>query len=140
MAGSLEKRGENSWRLIVSGGFDADGKRIKHTKTIKATSRREAEKELAKMIAEFEKGQYVNPSKLTFADFVKRWINDFAERDLAPKTLYRYQETLNSRILPAMGHLKVDQIKPVHLMEFYNNLHEDGIRLDGKLKKKIESK
>jgi integrase len=47
MAGSLEKRGKESWRLTVSGGFDANGKRIRYTKAIKASSRREAEKELA---------------------------------------------------------------------------------------------
>lgn len=31
-----------------------------------------------------------------------------------------------------MGHLKIEQIKPTHLMEFYANLQEDGIREDGK--------
>jgi integrase len=31
-----------------------------------------------------------------------------------------------------MGHLQVEQIKPFHLMEFYANLQEDGIREDGK--------
>jgi len=31
-----------------------------------------------------------------------------------------------------MGHLKVEQIRPTHLLEFYANLQEDGIREDGK--------
>lgn len=35
MPGSIEKRGENSYRLIVSGGYDPDGKRKRYTKTIK---------------------------------------------------------------------------------------------------------
>ena len=128
----LKNAGKTPGGFIVSGGFDANGKRIK---TIKATSRREAEKELAKMIAEFKKGQYIDQSRLSFTDFVERWIRDYAESNLAPKTLYRYKELLNSRILPAMGHLKIEQIKPTHLIEFYKNLQEDGIRADGKLGK-----
>ncbi|MGD0621473.1 MAG: hypothetical protein ABSA82_03270 [Thermacetogeniaceae bacterium] len=33
---------------------------------------------------------------------------------------------LDSRILPAMGHLKIDKIKPTHLLDFYANLQEEG--------------
>lgn len=112
------ERIDNRWRLVVSCGMDANGKQIKKTKTVTATSRREAEKELAKLVAEIEKGLFVEPSRLTFADFVQRWLRDYAETNLAPKTLFRYKQLLNSRILPVMGHLKLDQIKPVHLMEF----------------------
>lgn len=132
MAGSIEKRGKESWRLTVSAGIDSEGNQIRIRKTIKAKSKREAEKELAKMVTEIEKGQFVEPTKLTFADFVERWIEDYAKRNLAPKTLHRYIQILQSRILPVLGHIKVEQIKPVHLLEFYSNLTEEGIRLDGK--------
>lgn len=131
MAGSVEKRGKNSWRLVVSGGFDKDGKRIKYTRNVTASSETEAKKLLALFVAEIEKGQFI-PSKLTFADFVERWLRDYAETNLAPKTLFRYKQILESRILPAMGHIKIEQIKPNHLLAFYKNLQEDGIRADGK--------
>ena len=32
------------------------------------------------------------------------------------------------RINIALGHLPLDKIQPLHLMEFYKNLSEDGIR------------
>ncbi len=63
---------------------------------------------------------------------MERWLKDYAETNLAPKTLHRYKKMLGSRILPAMGHLKIDKIKPTHLLDFYANLQEDGIRLDNK--------
>ena len=132
MAGSIENRGKNSYRLIVSCGMDNDGNQIKKTRTVKASSPKEAEKLLAIFIAEIEKGQFVAPSKLTLSDFVERWLRDYAETNLAPKTLFRYKQILDSRILPAMGHLKLEKIQPVHLLEFYNNLREEGIRTDGK--------
>ncbi len=81
-------------------------------------------------MAEVEKGQYVEPSRLTFREFVERWLRDYGESNLASKTLYRYREILYSRVLPAMDHLRLDQIKPIHLVEFYKSLQEDGIRKD----------
>ncbi|WP_243120651.1 tyrosine-type recombinase/integrase [Pelotomaculum sp. FP] len=99
---------------------------------VDAKSKREATKLLDLFSAEVQKGEYIEPSKLTFSRFVERWLRDYAETNLAPKTLFRYKDILITRILPAMGHLKLEQIKPFHLMEFYKNLQEDGIRKDGK--------
>ncbi|WP_192895272.1 site-specific integrase [Pelotomaculum sp. FP] len=102
------------------------------TRIARCQARREAEKLLAEFVLEIEKGLFLESSKLTFSNFVDRWIKDYAESNLAPKTLSSYQDMLRKFILPAFGHLKLEQIKPAHLIEFYANLQEDGIRLDGK--------
>ncbi|OPX90294.1 MAG: putative prophage phiRv2 integrase [Pelotomaculum sp. PtaB.Bin104] len=132
MAGYYEKTPSGKYRLFASGGVGPDGKRKRYTKTIEAKSDRQAEKLLAKFVAEVEKNEYVEPSKSTFEKFVERWIRDYAESNLAPKTLSSYKDMLKKYILPALGKLKVEQITPVHLMEFYTNLQEDGIRHDKK--------
>lgn len=132
MPGSIEKRGKNSYRLVVSAGTGPGGKRIRYTKTIRADSDKKAEKELAKFVAEIESNTYVEPSKITLKTFSEWWLKDYAENNLAPKTIYEYKRLLDLRILPAMGHLKLSKIKPIHLVEFFSNLQEDGIREDGK--------
>ena len=132
MPGSIEKRGENSYRLIVSAGTGPGGRRKKYTKTIRTDSDRKAEKELAKFVAEIESNTYVEPSKITLQSFSERWLKDYAENNLATKTIYEYKRLLDLRILPAMGHLKLSKIKPIHLVEFYSNLQEEGMRMDGK--------
>ena len=147
--GSVEKRGENTWRLIVSAGMK-DDKQVKKKKSVTTTvscpesscrgcskvsrckARKEVEKLLAEFVLEIEKGVYFEPTKLTFKDFADRWLRDYAEKELAPTTTFRYRQLLDSRIYPAMGHLAVEKITPVHLMEFYANIQEEGIRLDGK--------
>lgn len=138
MKGSIEKRGEKSYRLVVSGGTGPGGKRKKFTKTINIEGKTEAarmniaEVELAKFITSVETNTYVEPSKMTFKDLADKWIKDYGETNLAPKTLYRYKEMLDSRIIPAMGHMKIEKIKPLHLLDFYKNLQENGIRKDKK--------
>ncbi|OPX83380.1 MAG: putative prophage phiRv2 integrase [Pelotomaculum sp. PtaB.Bin104] len=131
MAGSIEWRDKGTARLIVS-KVKPDGTRKKYYRTIKTSSPKVAEKELAKFVTEVEGNNFIEPSKLTFSAFVDRWLKEYAEKDLAPKTVHRYKQILNTRILPALGHIKIQQLKPIHLKEFYNNLTEDGIRTDGR--------
>lgn len=125
MAGHLEKRGKNSWRLIVSHGFDSYGNRIKYTKSIKANSRREADKELAKYVYEVENGIILQTSSMTFNQFTKMWEEDYAEKELAPATFERYKGMLKGRILPYFGHYKLDLIKPPHILKFYDYLSKE---------------
>lgn len=137
MAGSIEKRGENSYRLIVSNGYSPDGKKKRHTKTIKVEGKTEtarkqaAEIELAKFVAEIEGGNFIEPSKVTFKSFSEKWLENYAKPNLAPKTIYEYERLLELRILPTLGHMKLNKIKPVHIMDFYKELLSED-RKDGK--------
>ena len=54
MAGSIEKRGKSSYRLIVADGYNFEGKQIRYTKTVHGT-KREAEIELAKFVSDIQK-------------------------------------------------------------------------------------
>jgi integrase len=137
MTGSIEWRGKNSCRLVVSCGFN-DKKRIKKARTVQVTGRTDAEKRknaeklLAEFTTEIERGLVIDGKKLTFKEFVDRWLKDYAETNLAPKTLFRYKEILDSRVVPSIGHIKIDQLRPTHIIEFENMLREDGIRKDKK--------
>ncbi|MGG3882633.1 site-specific integrase [Brevibacillus panacihumi] len=129
---SVQKRGENSWLLVVEAGCDANGKRIKKTKTVKGMGKREAEKELAKFVTEVEVGQYIAPEKMTFSAFVDEWLEKYARNELSPKTLENYIIQINNRLIPEFGHLRLDQIKPLHIVTFLKNLQQVGGRKDGK--------
>lgn len=129
-SGWVEERGNGRWRLNVNCGTNEDGTRKVIRETVKAKNRDAAIKLLGKLIDRIEKGEYIEKARQTFKVFVEKWISAYGEKNLAPKTLYRYKQLLESRIIPALGHLKVDQIKPVHLLDFYSNLTEDGIRED----------
>lgn len=136
---SIEKRGEFSYRLTASCGYNKAGRKIVKRKTISVDpglTEKQLQKELQHQLAIFqdavEKGTYLDAGRMTFEEFIAQWLTDHAEKQLAPKTVHRYREMLTSRIIPAMGHLRLNKIQPMHLTAFYNNLAEDGIRMDGK--------
>ena len=62
-------------------------------------------------------------------DLIERWFTEYAEKKLKPKTVYNYRR-LVPRISAGLGQLKVCQVKPAHLMAFYSNLEEQGVRED----------
>lgn len=124
MAGSIEKRGKNSYRLIVCHGFNLDGKPIRYTKTVHGT-KAQAKIELAKFVAEVEQGTVIEGKSITFKEFTEIWKRDYGSKELAPSTYRRYLGMLESRILPYIGHFKLDKIKPTDIMKFYDMLDKD---------------
>lgn len=124
MVGNIEKRGENSYRLRVSGGYTGEGKRITYKKTIQAKNKTEAQKELALFISEIETGQALSAKKMRLRDYAEFWINNYAIPNLSPKTYERYKSMLKTRILPYLGNMYLDKIQPMQLMYLYQELSE----------------
>ncbi len=124
MAGSIEKRKGDSYRLVCVVGYNLQGRPIKKSKTVHC-SKKEAKIELAKFVADVQKGMYVEGKSLKFTDFVEIWKRDYGSKELAPSTYKRYLGILESRIIPFFGHFRVDKIKPTDIMQFYDLLSKD---------------
>lgn len=124
MAGSIEKRGKNSYRLTVSEGFDLNGRPMIHRKTIHG-AKKEAEVELAKFVTEVQNGLVIDGKSLKFSEFVDVWKRDYGSKELAPTTYKRYCRMLETRILPYFGHFYINKIRPTDIMKFYDLLEKD---------------
>ncbi len=133
MTGHVTEVGKNSWKLTVNNGFKANGRRNRKFKTVKCKNRTEAKKELAKFMIEIETGEYIAPNKMTFSMFVEEWTQKYAEKHLGPSTNELYQNLLRKRILPAFGHLQMDKITPMQIIDFLYKLQSDDARADGKV-------
>lgn len=124
MAGSIEKRGKNSYRLTVSEGFDLDGKPMIHRKTVHG-NKKDAEVELAKFVTEVQNGLVIDGKSLKFSEFTEIWKRDYGSKELAPSTYKRYCRMLETRLLPYFGHFYINKIKPTDIMKFYDLLEKD---------------
>ena len=124
MAGSIEKRGENTYRLVVSTGKNLDGSRARRTKTIHGT-RKDAEIALAEFVTEANRGLVPEGKPVTFEELYHIWQVNYGTKDLAPSTYNRYVGMLESRILPYLGSFTLEKIKPTDLMKLYDMLEQD---------------
>lgn len=130
--GYARHRGGDRWQLEVDLGKKIYGKgRNRKYKTITAENEAEANIELAKFITEVTDKNYVEPQNMNFVKFVENvWIPKCAKKRLADTTFNTYIEYLELRILPAFQYFNLDEIEPIHILDFIDNLGEEGMRRD----------
>ena len=124
MAGSIEKRGKDSYRLVCTDGYDLNGHVVRKTKTIHGT-KKEAQIALAQFVTEVQSGLVIEGKSLKFSEFVEIWKRDYGKKELAPSTYERYLGMLEKRILPYFGRFYLNKIKPTDIMKFYDMLEKD---------------
>ncbi len=125
-----------SYRITVSGGFDTQGKRIRHRTTYKPApgmTERQIQKAVQRAAADFERSieqGFTLDNRQTFADYAE-YVLDLKQRTgTKARTLDRYRDMM-VRINQAIGHIKLADLRPQHLNSFYKNLAEPGIRIGG---------
>ena len=130
-----KKDGKTAYLARVYCGRDKDRKLICKTKTLApppGMTGRKLEKELQRQADEFERE--VRNGLLLYADMtldelIDKWFEQYIDKKCKPKTASEYRY-LRPRISAALGHMKVSDIKPSHLMMFYDDLETVGARKD----------
>ncbi len=129
---TIQKRG-NSYRIRTSAGYDGQGKQIMKSMTwtpAPGMTEKQIAKELERQKVMFEEqvktGQYVD-SRIKFQDFAEQWFQDYGKEHLRERTFHRYRE-LSVRTYAAIGHIPLQKLQPQHLLAFYRQLGEEGIR------------
>jgi integrase len=120
--GHIRRRGSRSWELKFD--IDADpltGRRHIRYASFKGT-KREAEQELARLIAQEAAGEGIDPAKTTLGEFLDRWETDWAELNVSGKTRERYSELLRRHVRPYLGHVRIQKLRPVMLADLYAKL------------------
>lgn len=127
-----------SYLIRVSAGYGSDGKQIIKSKTWRPSAgmtEKQTERELRRVAAEFEQrienGDTADTSNLRLADFCKQYL-DLSKTSLSPTTYSYYVRTIDSLIVPSLGHMKLTAIRPIHVQQFIQALQEPGARSDGK--------
>lgn len=135
---SIQKRGD-SYRIVVSMGYDVNHKKLVEITTFtpdKNLTPKKRQKAVEDFAYEFEKKcrnhERLEGEKTALKDFITRWTAEKAQQELQPGTLEKYQAVIDSFILPALGHLKLSEIKPHTVNAFFVSLTKDGSRHDGK--------
>jgi len=118
-----EKVGTGHYAVIVSYN-DADGKRKQIWKS--APSMRQAEKLRTKLLSTVDNGMFSNYNG-TLREFLVRWLTQYVTPTLSPTTAETYAKMVNSHIIPALGSIKLIDLKPEHLQRFYAKEIKSGL-------------
>lgn len=118
-----------AYLIRVYHGYDVNGKRLRpYSTTFKPTrglTEKQAAKEAERFALDFEERSLAMSgaasSTIKLADFIPQYLN-VVEDTLAPTTFEYYNRIIRDIITPALGHLKLRDIKPPHIQAFIKQL------------------
>jgi len=124
MRGNITRRGKTSWRLKFDLGRDpATGRRRIRFITVRG-KRQDAERELTRLLNAAHEAGSVEPSRLTIADYVRSWL-DGAD-GISPKTLERYRQLAEQQIIPHLGAILLQKLRPAQVHDWHATLVRSG--------------
>ena len=128
--GHIRERSPGAFEIRYALGTDpATGKRKIATATVRG-SRKDAERELRRLLRAIDTGEHVSPNRLTVERWLSTWLGAVGD-EVAPNTSERYGEIVRNFLIPALGNLPLAKLNPGHIQEAYNRWATGG-RRDGK--------
>ncbi|WP_405317157.1 tyrosine-type recombinase/integrase [Faecalibacillus faecis] len=119
---SYKMLSKGNWKVVVSLGFDSNGKRQRVTKQGFKT-KKDAELFVTETLNKRNRGYLsVANSNMLFKDFIMKWFNEYKIFQLASNTINTYISRLNAHILPALGEYRLSELNTAIIQEFYNSL------------------
>jgi integrase len=126
--GSIEDRGRGVYRLRVVVKDPSTRRLIRRSKTVHVPGRsvqRELEDEMAKFRTEVLETASVG-AKTTMGRLLDEWLENL-DPGLAQNTVEVYRKRVDKQIRPALGTVRLDQLKTHTIDTFYTKLSAEGL-------------
>jgi integrase len=119
--GTITSRSPGSHRIRIS-PRDRDpitGKRRFITKTIRGTLT-EAKRELTRLLGEVDRGEHVDPSRMTVGEWLETWLAA-TKAEVSAKTHERYAEIVRCYLKPALGRRLLQKLSAADILKAYGD-------------------
>ena len=123
MAAKYKKRADGRYLIQILVGYSVNGK--PKYKNVYGRTIPELENKAAKARDEIEKGISVSDDRLTVKSWAERWL-ELYKSNVEYNTLKMYGATLTCHIYPALGVLRLKDVKPHQVQELLNRLTAEG--------------
>ncbi|GEM04961.1 site-specific integrase [Halolactibacillus miurensis] len=122
----IRKRGK-TWSYTVDTGIDPVNGRRRQKTTSGFKTKKEAELAAAKVESEVVDSSYVEVTKETFDKIAQEYFEVVAKNKMRESTYENRLSSYNNRIKDRLGKMKIKDIKPIHVQNFYNGLIEEQL-------------
>jgi integrase len=123
--GSITQRADGRWMGRVDMGRGPDGRRQR--KTVYGATREDVAKKLNIQLGRASTGELLTTGTPT----LKSWLNDWFKThqdDWRPATQRAYRVAIDQWIVPTLGPLRLEQVKPATVQKWINQATADGGR------------
>src|SRR5438045_9668671 len=117
--GSIYQRKDGRWVAAISTG----GRR----RELYGKTRREVAEKLAGLQQDAQAGRLVEASRQSLDDYLTTWL-DVVQPQLRPSTWASYEELLRLHVRPTLGGVRLQALRPMHLVRLYAGRTADGLK------------
>jgi integrase len=125
MRGTLVCR-NGHYSAVIEDKDPITGKRKQHWITLDG-NKQQCQNQLTELVSQKNKGLFVKPGKDTLAEYLVRWLKDCVKPNLAPRTYELYSYMCEKHIIPIIGNIPLNDLKPLHLQSLYSQKIESGL-------------
>lgn len=119
--GSVYQVGRGKWKVALT-VQTISGKRKRITRNAK--SQRHGQVVLQELREKYS-GRVSEPTQITFAEFLSRWLRDDVE-GAKESTLAAYQSSIDNHIVPRLGKVRLQKFNALHATEWLSELKASG--------------
>lgn len=122
--GTVYQRKDGTWcgQLVITWEGDKP-KRV----TYYGKTKKEVLDKLTRAMAELQQGTFVEPTRLTFGEWLQVWLEEYKKPAVRPSTWASYEQTIRNHLEPALGHVPLQQLRPELLQRLYNQKLAEGL-------------
>mgnify|MGYP001179502167 CR=1 FL=1 len=124
--GHIERRGLNRYRLWVPLGKGPDG-RYQHYKETFHGTEEDAKRRLTELLHQMDAGRISATGEVPFEAYLQEWYRYVASVETGILTHREYKRLMDKRIIPALGSITLNKLRPIHIKRFYASLLQDGL-------------
>jgi integrase len=125
MRGHLRERSPGHWAIVIDVRDPQNRKRKRRWHSFEGT-KRQAQIECARLIAEIQGGVTVDPSRITVAEFLDRFQRDWVALHVSAASAQRYATSL-SFVRRHLGDRRLQALRPADLAGLYATLVRAGL-------------
>ena len=124
MRGSIVKKGKK-YCIVIYMGRDKNGKK-KQKWYSGFNTKKEAERELMKLLNDIENNNYMDITKMKVRDYLLEWHNTYVAANLKETTIEGYKMHIERYINSRIGDIELQKLKPFHIQSMYTDLLNNG--------------
>lgn len=125
--GQVEDLGGGRYRLRVTLKEAGRKGRARTYSEMFYGSPRQARKKCDELAVKAGAGLLFQAAPMTFGELASEWLEQKKRKKLAANTIYNYQDTLNSYLLPSLGSLTLKDLTPRAMLNCFNDLQDKGL-------------
>jgi integrase len=124
--GWLKKRDDRKrpdcWSIILDLCPKPAGKVLKQKWITFHGTKQEAKKRLRELLGEADRGEFVEPSKMTVGEWLDEWVEKAVKPRRCERTYKLYKIAIRLHLKPRLGAIPLQQLKPVDVERYHAEL------------------